>query len=134
MFADDQPEESRKKIEQVMKELADHAFNKSHARHISLAHARDIGLKVTALEDDQELQERVLTVYHSYVLSASETGLVKIIENHNGVTFANVMQVVAQLVPQPSLPPGQEGAPAAPVPSGPTTPSAPRRPPARRRK
>src|ERR1035437_1686269 len=40
------------------------------------------------------------SVYHSYVLTASETGVIKIVENHEGVTFANVLQVVAMPVPQ----------------------------------
>ena len=122
MFAGDP--DADQKIEQVMKELADHAFNKSHSRHISLAHAQDIGLKAKALEKDQELQEKVLSVYHSYVLSASETGLIKIIENHEGVTFANVMQVMAMPVPQQASP---GGVPAIP-PSEPEKPRSPNRP------
>lgn len=134
MFAGDA--DADQKIDQIMKEMADHAFNKSHARHIGLAHAQSIGLKVEALEEDQSLQEKILAVYHSYVLSASETGLIKIIENHEGVTFANVMQVIAVATPQQTTPSGPGEAPSTP-PSRPPAPSPPKQPvrsPARRRK
>lgn len=106
MFSDLTPEDQEVKIDRVMRELADHAFTKSHSRHIGLKAAKDIGLSVFPLEEDQQLQEKILTVHHAYVLTASETGLVKMMENHQGVAFANVMQLVQQLVPSA---PGQVG-------------------------
>lgn len=134
MFAEDSKSESDAKIDKVMQELADHAFNKSHSRHISLAHAKDIGLNAVAIEEDQELQDKVLTVYHACVLTASETGLIKIIENQEGVTFANVMQVVAQVAPQQQQPlPGQGGTTTPPPPPGQPSQGLPRSPARKRR-
>jgi len=81
----------------IIAELADHALTKSHARHISYSKARDIGLKVSLLEDEPNLQEAVLSVHHACIHTLSGTGAYKIIENHNGVAF---IQMVRQVVVQ----------------------------------
>jgi len=49
---------------QIVKELVDHALTKSHARHLSAEKCKQIGLKVSLLEDTPELQEAVLSVHH----------------------------------------------------------------------
>lgn len=85
------------KIESVVRELADHALNLNHARHISMAKAREIGLKVAALEDDQEMQDAVLSVHHATIHTLSSTNAFKIIENHIGTAFIqSVQQVVVK--------------------------------------
>jgi hypothetical protein len=48
---------------------------------------REVGLKVISLEDDQYLQERVLSVHHACMLTLSSTAAYKLIENHQGVAF-----------------------------------------------
>ena len=78
----------------VVKELADHAVTLSHARHLPIERCRAIGLKVAALEDDQDLQERVLSVHHACMLTLSATPAFKLIENHKGVAFIKVAQRV----------------------------------------
>src|SRR5207249_11132234 len=75
------------KADKVISELGDHALTKSHARHISIKRAMDVGLKVTALEDDDDLQEAVLTVHHACIQTLTSTPAFKIIENHRGVAF-----------------------------------------------
>lgn len=69
----------------VIDELADHALTLSHARHISFTKAKDLGIAVTALEDDPVLQDLVLAIHHACTQTLTETGAFKIIENHNGV-------------------------------------------------
>lgn len=78
------------KVKKVVTELGDHALTKSHARHISMKRATEIGLKVTALEKDPNLQEALLSVHHSYVQTLAGTPVLKIIENHTGVAFVTV--------------------------------------------
>jgi hypothetical protein len=41
-------------------------------------------LKITPLEDDQSLQDLVLSVFHATVVTFERTNCVKIFENHNG--------------------------------------------------
>lgn len=85
----------------IIKELGDHALTKSHARHLGLKRCKEIGLKVLALEDDQTLQEAVLTVHHAFVLTLSQTPAIKLIENHKGIAMISVAQ---QLMVQGVLP------------------------------
>lgn len=75
------------KAKKVATELGDHALTKSHSRHISLEKATDIGLKVSPLEQDGELQDALLTVHHLCIQSLADTNAVKLIENQNGVAF-----------------------------------------------
>lgn len=75
------------KANNVVAELGDHALTRSHARHISMKRAKEIGIKVTALENDDDFQEAVLTVHHACVQTLSSTPACKIIENHLGVSF-----------------------------------------------
>lgn len=85
MFAGDK--EGGKTAERIAKFLSNHNNFRSHSRHISIQQAQEIGLKVEALESDQELQDRVLSVFHATNHTFGATGAVKIIENHEGKAF-----------------------------------------------
>lgn len=79
------------KAENVVSELGDHAITKSHDRHISIEKVRALNIKVTALEDDNALQDAVLSVHHACIQTMSSTPAFKIIENHNGVAMVNTV-------------------------------------------
>ncbi len=86
MFLDDP--EAEDKANKAILELTEQAFTKSHNRHISMGHARDmVGLHITALEEDPRLQEAVLTVHHACIQTLTSTGATKIIQNHKGGAF-----------------------------------------------
>jgi ATP-dependent protease ClpP protease subunit len=94
MFAARSDRETR--AEEAAAKLADHTRYKSHSRHISREDVRaDIGLEVESLEDDQRLQDLVLSIFHATTHTFSSTGAVKIIENHHGAAFIKSVQVVA---------------------------------------
>jgi hypothetical protein len=95
--------DAERKADNIISELGDHALTKSHARHLSAEKCRSIGLKVTMMEDNQQLQDASLTVHHAYIHTLGATGAYKIIENHKGVAFIQVAQTV---IMQPS--PGAE--------------------------
>ena len=59
--------------------------NACSTKKLAVAVAQDKGLIVTALEDDQNLQEKVLSVFHAAVVTFEVTNCVKIIENQHGV-------------------------------------------------
>jgi ATP-dependent protease ClpP protease subunit len=82
------------KIQKIIEELGDHSLTKSHARHLAYDKCKEIGLKVALLEDDQDLQDLVLSVHHSCMHTLSATPAYKIIENQNGVAFIEVAQKV----------------------------------------
>jgi len=47
-----------------------------------------IGVNVASLEDDKSLQDAVLAIHASYMYTFLQTRSSKIIENHEGVTYA----------------------------------------------
>ena len=59
-------------------------LHRSHGRPIGIERARQYGLKITAIEDDQELQERVLSLFHATTVTFDVTNCTKFIENHLG--------------------------------------------------
>src|SRR5262249_26394457 len=67
MFQDEEDSVADPKIDQILAYFGSHALTKAHARHIPAHQAKGVGLVVTMLEDDQELQNAVLTAYHSFV-------------------------------------------------------------------
>ena len=75
------------KAEAIVTGLSDVDDNKSHARHIHIDKCEALGLKIERLEDDQELQEVVLTVHHCFMHSLGESGAAKMVENQNGAAF-----------------------------------------------
>jgi len=86
--------DAQKKADAVVAVLGNHAHTKQHDRHLSTEECEEIGLKIERLEEDQELQDSVLSVHHACMHSLGSTNALKIIENHAGVAF-NV-QGVAQ--------------------------------------
>jgi hypothetical protein len=87
------------KIKSILNGLGSHAITLAHDRHISLARARDMGIKVTALEENPEIQDAVLSAHHLLIQTLSETSAFKIIENHKGIAF---IQQVQQVLAMPS--------------------------------
>jgi ATP-dependent protease ClpP protease subunit len=79
--------------DRIIKELGDHALTKSHARHLSASRCKDMGLNIEMLEDDQKLQDLILTVHHVCVHTLSSTGAFKIIENHEGKAYIQVARM-----------------------------------------
>lgn len=79
------------KIKKILTELGDHAINKNHARHLSLAKCKEIGLKVVPLEADPDLQDAVLSLHHASIHTLSSTSACKIIENQNGTALINTI-------------------------------------------
>jgi len=90
MFRDDPDKDT--KIQKVWDELGSHALTLSHNRHISADRCHGLGLKVIMLEDNQELQDAVLSVHHATMLTLDKTGAAKIIENHMGRAYIKLAQ------------------------------------------
>ena len=97
MFASEQNPDST--IDNILKELGDHALTKSHARHLSIERCKEIGLKVCALEKDDKLQDAVLSLHHACMLTFSSTPAIKIVENHLGIAFIKIIQQMAVVGP-----------------------------------
>lgn len=82
-------------------------FN-SHSRRVGFDEVSDIGLNVHRLEEDNDLQDAVLSVHHA-TMHAFNGPAVKIIENHHGRSWVKIVgQVIVQARPtqdnSPTLP------------------------------
>ena len=80
-------------VDGVIKELGSHALTLSHDRHIPIDILKDkLGLKILLLEDDNDLQDKVLSVHHSCIISLTQTPAFKIIENQEGKAFIQLIK------------------------------------------
>lgn len=81
------PRETNKTLERIHETLSDHSTTMSHNKHLGADLCRHLGLKVSMLEEDQEFQDKVLSVHHSAMITIGGTATVKIIENHLGKAY-----------------------------------------------
>lgn len=70
--------------------LSNHENFKTHGRFIDRVQARELGLTIENLEDDQEFQDLVLSVFHATTLTFGTGRSAKIIENHEGKAFMSI--------------------------------------------
>jgi ClpP class serine protease len=82
-------EDREKIITRISKQLNDHSESKSHSRHFNYKKCQDMGLVIKMMEEDQGLQNHILTVHHSFMITLDNTDVVKIIENHKGKAYIN---------------------------------------------
>lgn len=80
MFSGKEPQKA-KDIADFLGKFDEH---KTHGRPIGYDVASSIGLNVSRIEDDKDLQELVLSVFHSIMVTFEVTECLKIIENQNG--------------------------------------------------
>jgi len=94
MFAEVKPNSVRDAtVKKIIDELADHALTLSHARHIDVKRAKDMGLNVTPLEKDGKFQDALLTVHHLCISTLAETNTIKLIANQKGAAFIQAVAV-----------------------------------------
>ena len=94
---------AKEKAAKVVSELTDSDTHKTHQRHVPASTCIEIGLKVTMLESDPDLQDLVLTVHHCFTHAVSNSSAFKIIENHFGTAFVKHVPLVPKLDPQQLL-------------------------------
>lgn len=87
MFSSNTPEEAEIKASHIVGMLNDPSKTKNHARHIHMDDAIEMGLVIEKLEEDQILQDLVLSLHHVYTHTLSAPSIEKIIENDQGVAM-----------------------------------------------
>lgn len=96
--------------------FADFSNFKSHGRPVTLADAKAQGLDIVALEEDDTLQDLVLSVHHAIRHTFADTGTTKLIENHHGRAYIEIIQQQLIQVPGPAAPPQPAPQPKVPSP------------------
>jgi serine dehydrogenase proteinase len=98
----------QKKAKEVAAWFADFSRFKSHGRPVTLEDVQNQGLNVTKLEDDQTLQDLVLSVHHAVRHTFNDTGTTKLIENHHGRAYLEMTgQMLVQQGPPTASGPGR---------------------------
>ncbi|MFQ5873332.1 MAG: serine protease [Dehalococcoidia bacterium] len=86
------------RAEQRAKEIAEWFANyeafRSHGRRVGPEQVSAVGVKVTPLENDDELQDAVLSVHHATMHTFSRTAAAKIVENHHGRAWVKLSERV----------------------------------------
>ncbi|MBU1277026.1 MAG: S49 family peptidase [Proteobacteria bacterium] len=82
--------------DQVVDKLTDYDENRGHDRHIHSEDCESMGLVIERLEDDDELQDLVLTVHHCYMHTLMNYPVTKITENQLGVALVKTGAVPNQ--------------------------------------
>lgn len=108
MFKDD--DDAEDKAESIATELGDSDKHLSHGRPLGADYLADLGLHIVRLEDDAELQDRVLSVFHALQHTFTGTMAIKLIENNNGRCWVRTAQFGGGMQPSfsitlPQMPP-----------------------------
>ncbi len=85
-----------RKIDAIIKFLTEYNHVKLHERQINYREAKKIGLKISLIEDDNKLQDLILTVHHCFSHTLSNTAAFKVIENQNGAAFVKAQSGLPQ--------------------------------------
>jgi len=95
MFKDDLEKDDKAK--EIAEWLSKTNLHKTHSRPINMKEAKNKGLIIEALEDDNKLQDKVLSVFHAAMATHLFSNCVKFIENQNGQgAFLNVEVQIPQ--------------------------------------
>lgn len=70
--------------QRIKNTFAKNEESKTHSRHFDRDKCKEAGLEVINLEEDNELQDIVLSIHHCCMILAEQTQVVKIVENNIG--------------------------------------------------
>jgi hypothetical protein len=84
MFKDLPADEADQRAREVAAWFNDHKTHRSHGRPLRYADIHAQGVDVQLLEDDDDLQDAVLSAWHAVQLTLTGTAVSKIIENSDG--------------------------------------------------
>ena len=102
MFAGDRRRKHKGKT--IAEHFNDATQHKSHGRRIDREEARRVGVTgIEDLEDDQALQEAVLTLYHLTTIGFEHSAVTKMLWSHTGRTW--LKQWLPPQMPFPFVPP-----------------------------
>lgn len=76
-----------KKVEDILNLLCDHRTSAMHNRHFSHSELCDKGMKIKLMEDDNDLQDKILTLHHAFMITFQKSNVAKAIESSNGARW-----------------------------------------------
>ena len=97
------------KREEILNLLCEHKQSAMHSRHFSHSDLEKIGMNITLMEDDDNLQDRILTLHHSFMIMFQRSSIAKAIESSSGarwIIFRNIVVIQIVTCIEPRLYPG----------------------------
>ena len=84
---------SSQTIDKIIEGLG-HNTTLAHERHLPEQTCVDMGLKISLMEKDPDLQDAVLSVHHAFMLTFDQSPAVKVIENQKGGAYVQTLQTL----------------------------------------
>ena len=78
------------KRKDIINLFTNHTESKAHSRHISKEKCKEIGLNIIDIEEEQELQDLILTLHHCYMILFDISIVIKAVQNNIGATYLRV--------------------------------------------
>lgn len=78
-------------IKKVVNYFSSHNESLTHSRHFNIDYCIKSGLKIETLEQDQKMQDLVLTLHHAYMYSLATTKAYKIVESQKNRFIYNMV-------------------------------------------
>jgi len=92
----------KKVLETIKKAFNNNSESKIHSRHYSKEKLKNLGLNIKSLEEDQTLQDLVLSLHHCYMILLENLNVCKCVENN--IQGHYIRQIS---IPQPAFPQGK---------------------------
>lgn len=102
-------DDAKQRASDVADWLSDHGEFKSHGRHITREQLKSRGFSIDLLEEDQKIQDLVLSIFHAMTHTFNGTLAAKVIESHAGRAWVKVAPPVGMtfipVQPPPNIAP-----------------------------
>lgn len=79
--------QAEQKKDSILELLCDHKQSAMHNRHFSHTDLEQIGMRITMMEGDNALQDKILTLHHSFMITFQKANVTKAIESSSGARW-----------------------------------------------
>jgi hypothetical protein len=108
--------QAKEKAREIAEYLANHNKFRSHERRVGIADLQALGANILDMRTEPRLHDAVRNLYTAIMLTFTNTGAYKIVENSNGEALIGMLNINVQQQPQqgatpttspiaPSIPP-----------------------------
>ena len=80
-------ENNQSQIDKIKSELITGETTKNHSQNLSAEKCKEIGLNIKYLEDDEKLQDLILSIHHACISFFNHENKGKLFINQNGAYF-----------------------------------------------
>lgn len=75
------------KLDSILDLLCEHEKSAMHNRHFSHSDLEEVGMNIVMMEGDNELQDKILTLHHAFMITFQKSDAAKIIESSSGAKW-----------------------------------------------